>query len=116
MTYYRVVMNGTPAQIPSGIGSDISSGASHAQGHGPSGASHTQGHGFKLVSGASHAQGHGGAPQLPGRNLPVSRGGAPVEFQVDNSEDEITFYKFDDDEDRPAPEWDSEEELSDLDP
>ena len=55
-----------------------------------------------------------GAPQLQGP-LPVPRGGALVDFQVDNSE--ITFYKHDDDDDdRSPPEWDSEEELSDLDP
>ena len=36
-------------------------------------------------------------------------------MQDGNLEDEIAFYKHDDDEDRAAPEWDSENELSDLD-
>ena len=45
----------------------------------------------------------------------MPRGGAPVDFQVDDSE--IIFYKHGDyDDERPPPEWDSEEELSDLDP
>ena len=53
---------------------------------------------------------------MPGQNSPVARGGAPVDFQVGKSEDEMTLYQHDDDEDRAAPNWDSEEELSDLDP
>ena len=36
---------------------------------------------MELRPGASHAQGHGGAPQMPGQNLPASRGGACVDFK-----------------------------------
>ena len=49
----------------------------------------------------------------------MSRGGARVNFQDENLEDEITFYKHDDEDSAPScdrPEWDSENEFSDLDP
>ena len=51
----------------------------------------------------------------PGTPTRAYNGGALVDLQVDNSE--IIFYKHDDDdEERSPPEWNSEEELSDLDP
>ena len=51
----------------------------------------------------------------PGTLTRACNGGALVDFQAGNSE--IIFYKHDDyDEERSPPEWDSEEELSDLDP
>ena len=50
---------------------------------------------------------------------PVSRGEALVGFQDENLEDEITFYTHNDEDPAPPcdrPEWDSENELSDLHP
>ena len=56
---------------------------------------------------------------MPGQFSPLSRGGAIDDFQDENLGDLITFYKHDDEEPVPPwdrPEWDSENELSDLDP
>ena len=69
----------------------------------------------RSVGGASPGPQHtAGASQMPCQFSPQSRGGAPDDVQDENLQDEITFYKHDDEE--PVPPWARpENELSDFD-
>ena len=77
----------------------------------------------QIAPGASHPQGHGALRHPDQRGTPSC--GPPPDRACNGytladsvtSLDEITYYKFDNgDEEQAAPDWDSEEESSDLDP